>query len=196
MTGRNSDKILLFALLAIAAINLNCGDVRLADRTSNSANISNRVNTISVPVNSVSNPGKVDGVVETFTATEEDLENSFLNQPVPYIFLNFTLKDGAVEKVELPDEARKFANDYWKAALVYRLNMDINHPPSDGQTYMDTEGNYLRAAERAVQGFQKIKIKTPTGTRVISDEEAGGLIRFISQAAMTVTEQAKEQKVN
>lgn len=146
-----------------------------------------------VPVNSVPDSGNVNGVVETFTAAEGDFENSFLNQPAPYIFLNFTSRDGTVEKVELPAEAKKLANDYWKTALRYQLSTHINRSGSAQKEY-DAGVAYFQAANKADQALQKIEINTPAGTRVISYEEARGLIRFISHAAINVTTQAKVQK--
>jgi hypothetical protein len=185
---------LMVTLASILITNTGCGRSDMQAQSTSGANSRPAlVNVGAVPVNSVPDSGNVDGVVETFTPAEGDLENSFLNQAVPYIFLNFTLKDETVEKVELPDEARKVANDYWKAALIYRWKADINRPP-DSRTYVDTQVNYLQASNNADRGFQKIRLNTPTGTRVISYEEAHGLIRFISHAAITVTEQAKEQK--
>lgn len=152
-------------------------------------------NTNGKPSNSVPDPGEVDGTVEAFTVAGGDLENSFLNQPAPYVFLTFASKNETVEKVELPDEAKKLVNDFWKTALNYRLKTEV-YRTKTAQEEVDLGMALFQAAERSSQGFQKVEVKTPTGKRVISHEEARGLISFISQAAMTVTEQAKKQKGN
>jgi hypothetical protein len=152
--------------------------------------------------------GKVTGKILPFNFMGEDLKTSFVNQPLPEIWLTFSIENKSAMqnsspeelKVDLPIEAKELLNLYWKDSLQYKFNTEIAPKPGveqpSAEQYKEEMSKIVSAASRTKNELQKILITTPTEKRNISYEEAGELISFISSSAIELTNQVKQQKSN
>lgn len=156
------------------------------------------------PINSgFANQARVDGVVTPFNSTDNNLRTSFLNQPVPEVWLLFADKNSDISeselsdkneiRVELPTEAKNLLKSYWETSLMCNFNTEIEKT-QNADDYKENLTQLIRVASTTKNDLQKVFVKAPNETRPISYEEAGDLISFISSSAVEVTEQAKKQK--
>lgn len=131
-----------------------------------------------------------DGSVKPFRLTRKTVKDSIMVHPQPEVYLVFPRMSSEKKKIALPVAAKNVLSDCWAAELVYYYKRDFENPTPEMN--VDAKLELGRVNSWVLSKLERIQINTPTGKRKITDEEAALLVKFMSQSAHDVVQQAKE----
>jgi hypothetical protein len=125
---------------------------------------------------------KIEGSVPDYKDVELTTSNldSF---EMPKVKLVFSAK--IIEFDELPDDAKKTIQSFWKESLNHFLNDKINKPltAQAGIDNLDKWSDYFVKVQREIQ---KSSIEAPSGKRLIYDSEALNILGFLNKTSLAI----------
>ena len=151
-----------------------------------------QVRVIEPPVPSVE--GKAMGKLKPLNH-KKDLRSALLAHPTPEIWLEFpnpqsrersdrakTTGDSPVIKVQLPPEAKRLLREHWKAICVYYYS-ELIGKKSPRAVRVKRLADMYYANAVVITNLETMAISVPDGSRMISLNEAGEIVRLLDAFA-------------